>query len=86
MDLSPFGFPARSNNPALEFFLQALPLSYVGSVPSMSDSDRGYRQSVVSGFAPGFLQSKHPSDRECWVKIRFLLQPDRGARAPVGYS
>jgi hypothetical protein len=34
-DLSPFGFPARSNNPALEFFLQALPLSYVGSVPSM---------------------------------------------------
>lgn len=56
MDLSPFGFPARSNNPALEFFLQALPLSYVGSVPSMSDSDRGYRQSVVSGFAQDFFR------------------------------
>src|SRR4030095_12820612 len=39
-DLSPFGVPARSNNPALESFLQALPLSYVGFVPSMSDSDR----------------------------------------------
>jgi len=55
-DLSPFGFPARSNNPALEFFLQALPLSYVGSVPSMSDSHRYYRQSVVSGFAQDFLR------------------------------
>ncbi len=55
-DLSPFGFPARSNNPALEFFLQALPLSYVGSVPSMSDSDRGYRQIVASGFAQDFFR------------------------------
>jgi len=55
-DLSPFGFPARSNNPALEFFLQALPLSFVGSVPSMSDSHRNYRQSVVSGFAHDFLR------------------------------
>jgi len=55
-DLSPFGFSARSNNPALEFFLQALPLSYVGSVPSMSDSHRDYRQSVVSGFAQDFLR------------------------------
>jgi hypothetical protein len=55
-DLSPFRFPARSNNPALEFFLQGLPLSYVGSVPSMSDSHRDYRQSVVSGFAQDFLR------------------------------
>jgi hypothetical protein len=53
-DLSPFGFPAQTNNPPLEFFLQALPLSYVGTVPSMSDSDRGYRQSVASGFAQDF--------------------------------
>jgi hypothetical protein len=53
-DLSPFGFPARSNNPALEAFLQALPLSYVGSVPSISDSHRDYRQSVVSGFVQDF--------------------------------
>jgi hypothetical protein len=49
-DLSPFGFPAHSNNPALEFFLQALALSYVGANPSMSNSNRGYRQNVVSGF------------------------------------
>ncbi len=50
-DLSTFGFPARSSNPALEFFLQALPLSYVGVDPSRSDSHRSYRQSVVSVFA-----------------------------------
>src|SRR5579863_9237950 len=53
-DLSPFGIPARSNNPALEFFLEALPLSYVGAEPSMSDSDRSYRQSVASGFVQDF--------------------------------
>ncbi len=53
-DLSPFGFSSQSNNPALEFFLQALPLSYVGVNPSRSDSDRGYRQSVVSGFVQDF--------------------------------
>src|SRR5262249_14517933 len=55
-DLSPFGFPGESNNPALEFFLEGLPLSYVGAVPPMADSDRGYRQNVVSGFAHEFFR------------------------------
>jgi hypothetical protein len=55
-DLTPLGFSAHSNNPALEFFLQALPLSYVGAVPTMSDSHRDYRQSVVSGFVQDFLR------------------------------
>ena len=50
-DLSPFGLQASSNNPALEFFLQALPLSYVGAEPSRSDTHRSYRQSTISGFA-----------------------------------
>jgi hypothetical protein len=49
-DLSPFGIPAQTNNPPLEFFLQALPLSYVGVDPSNSYSNRDYRQSVASGF------------------------------------
>lgn len=53
-DLSPFGVPMQSDNPALESFLEALPLSYVGSIPSMSNSDRGYRQSAVSGFVHDF--------------------------------
>src|SRR5215472_11997064 len=44
-DLSPFGLQAQSNNPALEFFLEALPLSYVGVDPSNFDSKRDYRQS-----------------------------------------
>jgi hypothetical protein len=55
-DLSPFGIPARSNNPALEFFLQALPLSYLGSNPAMSDSNRDFRQSVVSGFLHDYFR------------------------------
>jgi len=49
-DLSPFGIPAQTNNPPLEFFLQGLPLSYVSIDPSNSDSNRDYRQSVASGF------------------------------------
>jgi hypothetical protein len=55
-DLSPFGFQPHTNNPALEFFLQALPLSYVGTDPSTSDSHRSYRQNVVSWFAQDFLR------------------------------
>lgn len=53
-DLSPFAIPAHTNNPPLEFFLQALPLSYVSSDPSNSDSNRYYRQSVASGFVQDY--------------------------------
>ena len=55
-DLTPFGFPAFSNNPALEFFLEGLPLSYVGVNPSNANSDRGYRESFASGFAQDFVR------------------------------
>ena len=55
-DLTPFGLPASSNNPALEFFLQGLPLSYVGVNPSNADSDRGYREAFASGFAQDFVR------------------------------
>jgi hypothetical protein len=55
-DLTPFGLPASSNNPALEFFLEGLPLSYVGVNPSNADSDRGYRESIASGFAQDFVR------------------------------
>jgi hypothetical protein len=48
--------PASSNNPALEFFLQGLPLSYVGVNPSNADSDRGYRETIASGFAQDFVR------------------------------
>jgi len=53
-DPSPFGLKTSSNNPALEFFLQALPLSFVGADPSNFDSHRNYRQSDGSGFAQDF--------------------------------
>src|SRR5205807_25636 len=49
-DLSPFGFQARTNNPALEFFLQGRPLSYVGADPSRFDTHRSYQQNVLSVF------------------------------------
>ena len=74
-DLSLFGFPARSNNPALESFLEALPLSYVGSVPSMSDSDRGYRQCVVSGFAQDFLRVSSRLTVNAGLRYDFYSNP-----------
>jgi len=55
-DLTPFGFPASSDNPALEFFLEGLPLSYVGVNPTNADSDRGYRETVASGFVQDFVR------------------------------
>src|SRR5580658_1120426 len=55
-DLTPFGLPASSNNPALEFFLEGLPLSYVGVNPSNANSDRGYRENIASGFAQDFVR------------------------------
>ena len=55
-DLTPFGLPASSNNPALEFFLEGVPLSYVGVNPSNADSDRGYRENFASGFAQDFVR------------------------------
>jgi hypothetical protein len=55
-DLTPYGLPASGNNPALEFFLEGLPLAYVGVNPSNANSDRGYRQTVASGFAQDFVR------------------------------
>jgi hypothetical protein len=74
-DLSPFGFPVRSNNPALEFFLQAEPLSYVGSAPSMSDSHRDYRQSVVSGFVQEFLRVTSRLTLNAGLRYDFYSNP-----------
>ncbi len=55
-DLTPFGLPASSMNTAFEFFLEGLPLSYVGVNPSNADSDRGYRETIASGFAQDFIR------------------------------
>ena len=55
-DLTPYGLPASSNNPALEFFLQGVPLSYVGVNPSSANTDRGYRETFASGFAQDFVR------------------------------
>jgi hypothetical protein len=74
-DLSAFGIPARSDNPALESFLEALPLSYVGSPPSTSDSDRGYRQSVVSGFTQDFWRVTSRLTLNAGLRYDFYSNP-----------
>ena len=74
-DLSPFGFQAQSNNPTLEFFLQAQPLSYVGVDPSKSDSHRSYRQSVVSGFAQDFLRVTSRLTLNAGLRYDFYSNP-----------
>jgi Carboxypeptidase regulatory-like domain/TonB dependent receptor len=74
-DLSPFGFQAHSNNPGLESFLQALPLSYVGVDPAKSDSDRDYRQSVVSAFAQDFFRATSRLSVNVGVRYDFYSNP-----------
>ena len=74
-DLSPFGFQAHTNNPALEFFLQAVPLSYVGVDPSNSDSNRDYRKSVVSGFAQDFFRATSRLSMNVGLRYDFYSNP-----------
>src|ERR1700751_5130036 len=74
-DLSPFGFPAHSDNPALEFFLQALPLSYLGSAPFMSDSHRDYRQSVISGFTQDYVRVTSRLTLNAGLRYDFYSNP-----------
>jgi hypothetical protein len=74
-DLSPFGLQASSNNPALEFFLQALPLSYVGADPARSDSNRSYRQNVASGFVQDFWRMNERLTLNVGLRYDFYSNP-----------
>jgi Carboxypeptidase regulatory-like domain/TonB dependent receptor len=74
-DLSLFGFQAHTNNPALEFFLQALPLSYVGVDTSNSDSNRDYRQNVVSGFVQDFFRATSRLSLNVGLRYDFYSNP-----------
>jgi hypothetical protein len=74
-DLTPFGLPASSNNPALEFFLEGLPLSYVGVNPSNANSDRGYRESFASGFAQDFVRVNSRLTLNVGLRYDFYSNP-----------
>ena len=49
-DLSAFGVPATTNNPAFEAFLKGDPLAFVGTQPDGSNSNRGFRQWILGGY------------------------------------
>ena len=74
-DLTPFGLQASSNNPALEFFLQGLPLAYVGVNPSNADSDRGYRETMASGFAQDFVRVNSRLTLNVGLRYDFYSNP-----------
>src|SRR5580658_2964802 len=74
-DLTPFGLPAASNNPALEFFLEGLPLSYVGVNPSNANSDRGYREGFASGFAQDFVRVNSRLTLNVGLRYDFYSNP-----------
>jgi hypothetical protein len=74
-DLSPFGVRAETNNPPLEFFLQALPLSFVGVAPPNSDSNRDYRESVASGFVQDFWRVTHRLTLNAGLRYDFYSIP-----------
>lgn len=81
-DLSPFGFPVQSNNPALEFFLEGLPVSYVGVNPSNSDSNRNYRQNAVSGFAQDFFRATSRLSVNVGLRYDFYSNPTEAHGRP----
>ena len=74
-DLTPFGFPASSDNPALEFFLEGLPLSYVGVNPSNADSDRGFRETIASGFGQDFVRVNSRLTVDIGLRYDFYSNP-----------
>jgi hypothetical protein len=74
-DLTPIGLPASSNNPALEFFLEGVPLSYVGVNLSNADSERGYRETVASGFAQDFVRVNSRFTANVGLRYDFYSNP-----------
>jgi hypothetical protein len=74
-DLTPFGLQASSNNPALEFFLEGVPLSYVGVNPSNADSERGYRETYASGFAQDFVRVNSRFTANIGLRYDFYSNP-----------
>jgi len=74
-DLTAFGLPASSNNPALEFFLEGVPLAYVGVIPSNADSERGYREIVASGFAQDFVRVNSRFTANIGLRYDFYSNP-----------
>ena len=74
-DLTPYGLPASSNNPALESFLEGVPLSYAGVNPSNADSDRGYRETVASGFAQDFVRVNGRLTANLGLRYDFYSNP-----------
>ena len=74
-DLTPFGLQASSDNPALEFFLEGVPLSYVGVNPSNANSDRGYRETFASGFAQDFVRVNGRFTANIGLRYDFYSNP-----------
>jgi Carboxypeptidase regulatory-like domain/TonB dependent receptor len=50
-DLSAFGVPATTTNPAFENFLKGTPEIYLGTNPALADSERGFRQNYFGLYA-----------------------------------
>ena len=76
-DLTPYGLPASSNNPALEFFLKGVPLSFAGVNPSNADSERGYRETFASGFAQDFVRVNSRLTVNLGLRYDFYSNPTK---------
>src|SRR3984957_18073593 len=74
-DLTPYGLEASSNNPPPDFFLKAMPISFVGPNPSNADSERGYRQTIPSGFAQDFVRVNNRFTLNLGLRYDFYSNP-----------
>jgi hypothetical protein len=68
-----------TNNPALEDFLKAKPLIYLGTRPELSNSDRGLRQNWLSGYVQDDWRVTPRLTLNLGVRYEFYSNPTEAA-------
>jgi hypothetical protein len=80
-----FGIPyfPDSDNHALQSFLQAAAYSYIGTNPQLSNSDRGFRQNWLSGYAQDDWRANPRLTLNFGLRLEFYSNPTEASNKEV---